>query len=108
MAKGKNNDEVATLCWKNTSACTVCVSCSSSLHCALCLCVCPSVCCPEEHEELKRLHSSKSEEQEGVLVSLKAQLKTTRAEIDQARRTLEGVDGHGQHCTSDKHHREHL
>uniref|UniRef100_A0A8C7SE05 Coiled-coil domain-containing protein 158-like n=1 Tax=Oncorhynchus mykiss TaxID=8022 RepID=A0A8C7SE05_ONCMY len=49
----------------------------------------------EEHEELKRLHSSKSEEQEGVLVSLKAQLKTTRAEIDQARRTLEGVDGHG-------------
>ncbi|XP_070992602.1 coiled-coil domain-containing protein 158-like isoform X1 [Oncorhynchus clarkii lewisi] len=48
-----------------------------------------------EHEELKRLHSSKSEEQEGVLVSLKAQLKTTRAEIDQARRTLEGVDGHG-------------
>ncbi|XP_020345235.1 coiled-coil domain-containing protein 158 isoform X2 [Oncorhynchus kisutch] len=49
----------------------------------------------EEHEELKRLHSSKSEEQEGVVVSLKAQLKTTRAEMDQARRTLEGVDGHG-------------
>ncbi|XP_064793734.1 coiled-coil domain-containing protein 158-like isoform X3 [Oncorhynchus masou masou] len=49
----------------------------------------------EEHEELKRLHSSKSEEQEGVVVSLKAQLKTTRAEMDQARRALEGVDGHG-------------
>uniref|UniRef100_A0A4W5N1F3 Uncharacterized protein n=1 Tax=Hucho hucho TaxID=62062 RepID=A0A4W5N1F3_9TELE len=49
----------------------------------------------EGHEELKRLHSSKSEEQEGVVVSLKAQLKTTRAEMDQARRTLEGADGHG-------------
>ncbi|XP_023834419.1 coiled-coil domain-containing protein 158-like isoform X3 [Salvelinus sp. IW2-2015] len=49
----------------------------------------------EEHEELKRLHSSKSEEQEGVVVSLKAQLKTTRAEMDQARRTLEEADRHG-------------
>uniref|UniRef100_A0A673WWB2 Coiled-coil domain-containing protein 158-like n=1 Tax=Salmo trutta TaxID=8032 RepID=A0A673WWB2_SALTR len=53
----------------------------------------------EEHEELKRLHSSKREEQEGVVVSLKAQLKTTRAEMDQARRTLEGVDGHGLKVT---------
>uniref|UniRef100_A0A8C8JDF9 Coiled-coil domain-containing protein 158-like n=1 Tax=Oncorhynchus tshawytscha TaxID=74940 RepID=A0A8C8JDF9_ONCTS len=56
------------------------------------------VCLTEEHEELKRLHSSKSEEQEGVVVGLKAQLKTTRAELDQARstlRTLEGADGHG-------------
>uniref|UniRef100_A0A4W5QSG0 Coiled-coil domain containing 158 n=1 Tax=Hucho hucho TaxID=62062 RepID=A0A4W5QSG0_9TELE len=56
------------------------------------------VCLTEEHGELKRLHSSKSEEQEGVVVGLKAQLKTTRAELDQARstlRTLEGADGHG-------------
>uniref|UniRef100_A0A673X8U7 Coiled-coil domain-containing protein 158-like n=1 Tax=Salmo trutta TaxID=8032 RepID=A0A673X8U7_SALTR len=56
------------------------------------------VCLTEEYEELKRLHSSKSEEQEGVVVGLKAQLKTTRAELDQARstlRTLEGADGHG-------------
>ncbi|XP_038859018.1 coiled-coil domain-containing protein 158-like isoform X3 [Salvelinus namaycush] len=56
------------------------------------------VCLTEEHEVLKRLHSSKSEEQEGVVVGLKAQLKTTRAELDQARstlRTLEGADGHG-------------
>ncbi|XP_014016081.1 coiled-coil domain-containing protein 158 [Salmo salar] len=53
----------------------------------------------EEHEELKRLHSSKSEEQEGVVVSLKAQLKTTRAEMDQARRTLKGADEHGLKVT---------
>ncbi|XP_035641009.1 coiled-coil domain-containing protein 158-like isoform X2 [Oncorhynchus keta] len=56
------------------------------------------VCLTEEHEELKRLHSSKSEEQEGVVVGLKAQLKTTRAQLDQARstlRTLGGADGHG-------------
>lgn len=83
-----------------------CFSCSTKP--SLCfVCVCPSVCHPEEHEELKRLHSSKSEEQEGVVVSLKAQLKTTRAEMDQARRTLKGADEHGQHCISDKHHGQH-
>ncbi|XP_041720635.1 coiled-coil domain-containing protein 158 isoform X3 [Coregonus clupeaformis] len=52
----------------------------------------------EEHKELKRLHSSKSEEQEGVVVGLKAQLKTTQAEMDQVRstlRTLEGADRPG-------------
>ncbi|XP_010875519.2 coiled-coil domain-containing protein 158 isoform X1 [Esox lucius] len=55
------------------------------------------VCLTEEYEEHKKLQSIKSEEQ-GVLVSLKTQLKTTRAELDQARitlMTLEGVDGHG-------------
>ncbi|KAJ8006041.1 hypothetical protein DPEC_G00124150 [Dallia pectoralis] len=52
----------------------------------------------EEYAEYKKLQSIKSEEQEGVVVSLKTHLKTTRAALDQARRTLrklEGADSHG-------------
>ncbi|KAL0979632.1 hypothetical protein UPYG_G00187530 [Umbra pygmaea] len=52
----------------------------------------------EEQGEFMKLQVNKSEEQQGVVVRLKAQLKTTRAELDQAKKTLralEGADGHG-------------
>ncbi|XP_029916019.1 coiled-coil domain-containing protein 158-like isoform X2 [Myripristis murdjan] len=52
----------------------------------------------KEHEELQRLHSSKNEEHEGVVLKLRSQLKNIHAELDLARgtlRTLEGADGHG-------------
>lgn len=52
----------------------------------------------EEHKELQRLHSCKTEEQQGVVLELQRRLKNTHDELDQVRttlRTLEGADGHG-------------
>nr|XP_043882591.1 coiled-coil domain-containing protein 158-like isoform X2 [Solea senegalensis] len=52
----------------------------------------------KEHEELQRFHSCKNDEQEGVVLRLHGQLRTTCDELDQVRstlRTLEGADGHG-------------
>ncbi|XP_034452070.1 coiled-coil domain-containing protein 158-like isoform X2 [Hippoglossus hippoglossus] len=52
----------------------------------------------KEHEELQRLHSCRSDEQEGVVLRLRSQLRDTHDELDQVRitlRTLEGADGHG-------------
>nr|XP_019954864.1 PREDICTED: coiled-coil domain-containing protein 158 isoform X2 [Paralichthys olivaceus] len=52
----------------------------------------------KEHEELRRLHSCKSDEQEGVVLRLRSQLRDTHDELDQVRitlRTLEGAGGHG-------------
>ncbi|XP_058492347.1 coiled-coil domain-containing protein 158-like isoform X3 [Solea solea] len=52
----------------------------------------------KEHEELQRFHSCKNDEQEGVVLRLQGQLRTTCDELDQVRstlRTLEGADGHG-------------
>ncbi|KAG7481583.1 hypothetical protein MATL_G00068110 [Megalops atlanticus] len=52
----------------------------------------------EELESLKKTHSSKIEELEGIAAKLRAQLHTVRADLYQAKstlRTLEGADEHG-------------
>ncbi|KAM3868432.1 coiled-coil domain-containing protein 158-like [Diretmus argenteus] len=50
----------------------------------------------KEHKELQRLHSSKNEEHEGVVVKLRSRLNHTHAELDQARSTLRTLtDRHG-------------
>ena len=76
-------------------------------HCVcLCVCVCvflsACVCAgtfSEEHEELRRLHSCRSEEQEGAALELRGRLRNAQDELDQVRsalRSLEGADGHGE------------
>ena len=78
------------------------------VHVWLCVKVCVSPCgfnacvcvgtISEEREELQRLHSCRGDEQEGVVLRLRSQLRDTHDELDQVRislRTLEGADGHG-------------
>ncbi|XP_026199052.1 coiled-coil domain-containing protein 158 isoform X2 [Anabas testudineus] len=58
----------------------------------------------KEHKELQRLHSCKTDEQEGVVLELQSQLRDTCDELDQVRttlRTLEGADGHGLQVAMD-------
>lgn len=65
--------------------------------CGYNICICVGTI-SEEHKELQRLHSCKTEEQEGVVLELQNQLRNTHDELDQVRttlRTLEGADGHG-------------
>ncbi|KAG7221301.1 hypothetical protein INR49_017368 [Caranx melampygus] len=58
----------------------------------------------EEHKELQRLHSCKTEEREGVVLRLQSQLRNAHDELDQVRgtlKTLEGADGHGLQVAMD-------
>lgn len=78
------------------------------LSCCLCLLMCISLCAynacvcvgmvSEEHKELQQLHSCKNEEQEGVVLRLQSELRSTHDELDEMRstlRTLKGTDGRG-------------
>ncbi|XP_035999947.1 coiled-coil domain-containing protein 158 isoform X2 [Fundulus heteroclitus] len=52
----------------------------------------------EEHEELRRLHSCKSDEHRGVVLKLQSQLRSAHHELHHTRRglkTLKAADGHG-------------
>ncbi|XP_024909116.1 coiled-coil domain-containing protein 158 isoform X1 [Cynoglossus semilaevis] len=58
----------------------------------------------KELEELQRLHSCKEAEQEGVVLRLQEQLRSTCEELDKVRstlRTLEGADGCGLQVAMD-------
>lgn len=72
-------------------------------------CVCVGIV-SEELEELQRLHSCKEAEQEGVVLRLQEQLRSTCEELDKVRstlRTLEGADGCGEICLNIQTHVQH-